>query len=32
MLKQAFPEQGLIGDVALDPYTNHGNDGILKND
>ncbi len=32
MLKQAFPELGLIGDVALDPYTDHGHDGILKND
>ena len=32
MLKQAFPELGLIGDVALNPYTDHGHDGILKND
>ncbi|MFX3650383.1 MAG: porphobilinogen synthase [Paenibacillus sp.] len=30
-LKQAFPELGLIGDVALDPYTTHGQDGILRN-
>lgn len=29
-LKQAFPELGLIGDVALDPYTSHGHDGILR--
>lgn len=30
-LKRAFPEIGLIGDVALDPYTDHGHDGILCN-
>lgn len=30
-LKRAFPELGLIGDVALDPYTSHGQDGILRN-
>lgn len=30
-LKCAFPEIGLIGDVALDPYTDHGHDGILRN-
>ncbi|MEC1181158.1 MULTISPECIES: porphobilinogen synthase [Bacillus] len=30
-LKRAFPELGLIGDVALDPYTTHGQDGILRN-
>lgn len=29
-LKRAFPELGLIGDVALDPYTTHGQDGILR--
>ncbi len=28
-LKQACPELGLITDVALDPYTSHGQDGIL---
>jgi porphobilinogen synthase len=28
-LKSAFPELGLICDVALDPYTSHGQDGIL---
>jgi porphobilinogen synthase len=30
-LRDAVPELGLIGDVALDPYTSHGQDGILKN-
>ena len=29
-LKRAFPEIGLIGDVALDPYTNHGHDGVIR--
>jgi porphobilinogen synthase len=28
-LKQRFPELGLITDVALDPYTSHGQDGII---
>lgn len=28
-LKQAVPELGLICDVALDPYTDHGHDGIM---
>jgi porphobilinogen synthase len=28
-LKQAFPELGVITDVALDPYTSHGQDGLL---
>lgn len=28
-LKQALPELGVITDVALDPYTNHGQDGLL---
>ena len=31
-LKQEFPEMGLICDVALDPYTDHGHDGILDAD
>jgi porphobilinogen synthase len=31
LLKARFPELGLIGDVALDPYTSHGHDGILHN-
>lgn len=29
-LKKAFPQLGLIGDVALDPYTNHGHDGLVR--
>lgn len=28
-LKQAFPDLGIITDVALDPYTTHGQDGII---
>ena len=28
-LKQRFPELGVITDVALDPYTAHGQDGIV---
>jgi len=28
-LKQAFPELGVITDVALDPYTSHGQDGLI---
>ena len=28
-LKQRFPELGVITDVALDPYTSHGQDGIV---
>jgi porphobilinogen synthase len=28
-LKAAIPELGIITDVALDPYTSHGQDGIL---
>ncbi|MCK8783857.1 porphobilinogen synthase [Roseomonas sp. NAR14] len=30
LLKREFPEIGLIGDVALDPYTDHGHDGVLR--
>ena len=30
LLKKAFPELGLVGDVALDPYTDHGHDGVLR--
>ncbi|HUA76469.1 MAG TPA: porphobilinogen synthase [Acetobacteraceae bacterium] len=30
-LKRAFPEVGLVGDVALDPYTSHGHDGVIRN-
>ncbi|HWT28794.1 MAG TPA: porphobilinogen synthase [Methylophilaceae bacterium] len=28
-LKEAFPDLGVITDVALDPYTTHGQDGII---
>jgi len=28
-LKEAVPELGIITDVALDPYTTHGQDGII---
>jgi porphobilinogen synthase len=28
-LKQAFPQLGVMTDVALDPYTSHGQDGLL---
>ena len=28
-LKRAVPELGVITDVALDPYTSHGQDGVL---
>ena len=31
-IKQEFPEIVLIADVALDPYTDHGHDGILIKD
>ena len=27
--KQRFPELGVMTDVALDPYTSHGQDGLL---
>ncbi|MDX2073199.1 MAG: porphobilinogen synthase [Alphaproteobacteria bacterium] len=30
-LKNAVPEIGVIADVALDPYTSHGHDGIIEN-
>jgi porphobilinogen synthase len=30
LLKAEFPELGLIGDVALDPYTDHGHDGVIR--
>ena len=29
-LKKRFPELGIITDIALDPYTSHGQDGILS--
>jgi porphobilinogen synthase len=28
-LKQAFPQLGIITDIALDPYTTHGQDGLI---
>jgi len=28
-IKQRFPELGVLTDVALDPYTSHGQDGVL---
>jgi porphobilinogen synthase len=28
-LKKRFPELGIITDVALDPYTTHGHDGLI---
>jgi porphobilinogen synthase len=28
-LKDRFPELGIMTDVALDPYTSHGQDGVL---
>jgi porphobilinogen synthase len=29
LLKQRFPELGVITDIALDPYTSHGQDGLI---
>jgi porphobilinogen synthase len=29
-IKQAVPEIGVITDVALDPYTSHGHDGLME--
>jgi porphobilinogen synthase len=29
-IKKAVPEVGVLCDVALDPYTSHGHDGLLK--
>ena len=31
LIKKNFKEIGLMCDVALDPYTSHGHDGVLKN-
>jgi porphobilinogen synthase len=28
-LKQRYPELGVVADVALDPYTSHGQDGVI---
>jgi len=29
-LKREYPELGLLGDAALDPYTDHGHDGVIR--
>lgn len=29
-IKETVPHIGIIGDVALDPYTSHGQDGIMR--
>lgn len=31
-IKDAVPEIGLVADVALDPYTSHGHDGVMDGD
>jgi porphobilinogen synthase len=31
-LKRRFPELGVLTDVALDPYTSHGQDGVIDAD
>ncbi len=31
-IKQAVPELGVMTDVALDPFTSHGQDGLMNND
>lgn len=31
-LKEAFPQLGVMTDVALDPFTTHGQDGIIDED
>mgnify|MGYP001225137283 CR=1 FL=1 len=30
-IKKKYPKVGVMCDVALDPYTSHGHDGLLKN-
>ena len=30
-IKRRYPKIGIMTDVALDPYTSHGHDGIIKN-
>lgn len=32
LLKKRFPDLGVITDVALDPYTTHGQDGLIDQD
>jgi len=29
-IRAAVPDIGLVGDVALDPYTSHGHDGVIR--
>ena len=29
-IKRAVPGIGIVGDVALDPYTSHGHDGVMR--
>ena len=31
-LKKAYPDLGIITDVALDPFTSHGQDGLINSD
>ena len=31
-IKKAVPEVGILCDVALDPFTSHGHDGLLRDD
>ena len=31
-MKKAVPEVGILCDVALDPYTSHGHDGLMQGD
>ena len=31
-IKKYFPELGIICDVALDPFTSHGHDGVISDD
>src|ERR1700729_3342096 len=31
-IKREFPQLGLVTDVALDPYTSHGHDGLMEGD
>ncbi len=30
VLKREYPQIALVGDVALDPYTDHGHDGVIR--
>ncbi|MCY4310265.1 MAG: porphobilinogen synthase [Rhodospirillaceae bacterium] len=31
-VKDAYPDLGVICDAALDPFTSHGHDGVIRND